>query len=329
MRRELVYSMKPPVNCLQPVRIATCLLLALVLVVGAPGTGWADDRPSPTTEPREAIITPPLAPADTDSRPARSLTFAVLGNCHPGSPAAYSPILYHLAVELGPQQVDFVLGTGNYIEGSLDETILRQQYQGLFYALQPLQLWRKIPVAFAPGQRDIWGSRLNAQLFSQYFGGCYYSFDRGPAHFLVLDTEVPGQQGRIMGDQWSWLLDDLHQAQGYRFLFVVMHRPLFPVASARGRSLDRYPSYRDSLHQLFAQYRVSAVFSGAESLYHYQERDGVKYFITGGAGAALDTTAPLRTYHHYLLVTCQQASFTVRLKPVLLENFKRLTQGGA
>lgn len=217
---------------------------------------------------------------------------------------------------LGQQRPDLVLGTGDYIEGSLDPTALERQYQWLFYALAPLQDWGQVPVAFAPGGREIKGSAANARLFARYFGGLYYSFDRGAAHFIVLNTEVPGQEQRIMGDQWWWLVSDLYQALGSRFIFVVMNRPLFPVASMRGQSLDRYPQYRDTLHRLFRDYRVSAVFAGAEALYDYQERDGVHYFITGGAGAPLDTTAPTPAYHHYLWVSCTERGFTVEVKPV-------------
>lgn len=115
-----------------------------------------------------------------------------------------------------------------------------------------------------------------------------------------------------MGEQWWWLVDDLYQALGARYIFVVLGRPLFPVAGGRGSSLDRYPQYRDALHNLLRDYRVSAVFCGGEALYDYQERDGVRYFITGGAGEELDETAgPARAFAHYLWVKCGERGFEV------------------
>jgi hypothetical protein len=248
--------------------------------------------------------------------PTARLSFAVLGGCRPGAAAGCSPVLQRLATELGESPVEMVLGTGDYVEGSSNQATLRNQYQWFFYALQPLQNQRTIPLALAPGAHEIGGSSLSGNLFTEYTGGLYYSFDRGAAHFIVLDTEVPGQEQRIMGDQWWWLVRDLYQALAAKYLFVVLNRPLFPVAAGRGESLDRYPPYRDALHKLFTDYRVSAVFAGSEALYNCETRDGVKYFITGAAGGVLDQTYPAGSFHHYLYVTCDDQGYLVQVKAV-------------
>lgn len=319
-------------------------VLALILGTALLGAalGWlpalaAEDTPSPVASPSgtgsiiEAPATPPSTapppapvatpapetpapaplPSPTLAPPTTSLSFGVLGGCRPGATGPVSPVLQRIAEELGRRQPEVVIGTGDYVEGSPDPATLERQYQWLFYALQPLQSSRIVPIAFAPGGHDV-RSSANARLFSSYFGGTYHSFDRWTAHFIVLDTEIPGQEQRIMGDQWWWLVRDLYQALGTRYIFVVTGRPLFPVAGGRGSSLDRYPRCREALHALLRDYHVSAVFSGGEGLYDYQEREGVRYFITGGAGGALDETAgPGRAFSHYLWVRCAEGGFQV------------------
>ncbi len=274
----------------------------------------APTLPPPTAQPRPPTETP-VQPG-TPTTPVTSLALGVLGGCRPGPGAPVSPVLQRLAVDLGRRQPEIVIGTGDYIEGSQNPATLEQQYQWLFYALQPLQALRTVPVAFAPGSHDI-RSSANARAFASHFGGTYHSFDRWQAHFIILDTEIPGQEQRITGDQWWWLVSDLYQALGVKYIFVVTGRPLFPVAGGRGSSLDRYPRCRDALHALLRDYHVSAVFSGGEGLYDYQEREGVKYFITGGAGGVLDETAgPGRAFSHYLWVRCAERGFQVEAVPV-------------
>ena len=293
------------------------LLLVSALLLGGLGSALpvqaAPDVPPPTVPPVEAVIQPPPTPPPTGrTAPAATplaitppaatppptpapggpdFSFAVLGGCYPTEPRPVSPVLQRVADDLGQRAPEVVLGTGNYVAGSLDPAVLERQYQWLFWALRPLQATRVVPVAFAPGPRDA-RSGAAARLFASHFGGLYYSFDRALAHFIVLDTEIPGQEQQITGDQWWWLVSDLYQALGSRYIFVVMGRPLYPVAGGRSTSMDRYPRFRDSLHALFRDCRVSAVFCGGEALYDYQERDGVKYFTTGGAGDELDETAP-------------------------------------
>jgi hypothetical protein len=319
--------------------LVVAVLICCALLGGALARA-AQDLPPPTIPPSGAIIEAPATPPTTTGpRPpsttpapgappgetspssggvaaATGLTFGVLGGARPGEEVAVSPVLQRIALDLGERAPEVVLGTGDYVAGSLDPATLERQYQWLFYALQPLQARRVVPVAFAPGPHDIRGSSANARAFAAHFGGLYYSFDRWAAHFIILDTEIPGQEQRIMGDQWWWLVGDLYQALGARYLFVALGRPLFPVASGRGSSLDRYPQYRDALHNLLRDYRVSAVFCGGEGLYDYQERDGVRYFITGGAGDQLDETAgPARAFPHYLWVRCSDEGFQVEAVP--------------
>lgn len=246
---------------------------------------------------------------------ASPFRFAVFGDSRPGN-REYSPILQAIATEIGTLGVPFVLGTGDYIEGSSNQTTVRRQWEGFFTALAPLQAQQATPVALATGNHDIRGIRRNAEIFLEHFKRLYFSFDYEGCHFIILDTEGLGQEGRITGTQLQWLKQDLAAKADAKFTFVALHRPLFPVALHVGSSLDQYPKERDALHTLFVQQGVDAVFAGHEHLYNYQKRDGVLYFITGGAGAPLYATPDRGGFHHYLLVTVSEDTFTVEVRRV-------------
>ena len=250
------------------------------------------------------------------------LTFAVFGDCRPGLNYERLDITRRIMRGIARRNPAFVIGTGDYIEGSTDQQVVRAQYARFFEALMPLKLGGllhpedNIPVALATGNHDIRGSAANAEIFEDYFGGRQYSFDRANCHFIILDSEIPGQQGCIKGRQWQWLLKDIQAAQDAGFIFVALHRPLFPVDGHRGSSMDVDVPLRDRLHALFVKYRVSAVFVGHEHLYNHSRRDGVDYFITAGAGAPLYASPQNGGYYHHLVVTVTASDYQVEVIPL-------------
>lgn len=128
----------------------------------------------------------------------------------------------------------------------------------------------------------------------------YYSFDLMNSHFIILDTEIPGQKGGIVGEQLDWLRQDLQRiaASPPRYLFVFTHRPLFPQGHHRGHDLINAVE----LHQLFVQYGVDAVFAGHEHQYYLYQKDTIPYVITGGGGAPTHDDGMGESYHHFLRV---------------------------
>ncbi len=254
------------------------------------------------------------------------LTFAVFGDCRPGPNYERLNVTRHIMNEIAHRQPAFVIGTGDYIEGSTDPQTVRAQYARFFEALMPLKtrgLYQReedIPVALSTGNHDIRGSVANARIFDEYFGGRQYSFDRANCHFIILDSEIPGEEGRIKGKQWEWLMSDIAAAQDAGFIFVTLHRPLFPVDGHRGSSMDVDIPLRDRLHALFVKHQVSAVFMGHEHLYNHSRRDGVDYFITGGAGAPLYASPQDGGYYHYLVATVTNTDYQVNVHPVKVAN---------
>jgi hypothetical protein len=237
------------------------------------------------------------------------LTFCVWGDCRPGGDYNRYRVTTSIMRAIVLERPQFVLGLGDYIDGARGLEATRQQWLRFFSAIVPLQKPTPIPLALAIGNHD-----SGSALFGQYFGRRYFSFDAGAAHFIILDSEQPGQVGRIAGTQWEWLKQDLTAAANAQLIFVAVHQPLFPVSVHRGSSLDAYPPYRDRLHLLFVQHKVSAVFAAHEHMYHHQQRDGVHYFISAGAGAPLYAQPKAGGFYHYLVVKCTDNNYVVEVK---------------
>ncbi len=247
----------------------------------------------------------------------KTLTFAVFGDCRPAKAGApYLPVLSHIAAHIVADRPDFVIGTGDYILGSKDPKVVRRQYQDFFRAVSPLKAHGRPPVYWAAGNHDIQKTEANEAIYRQVFGKLYYSFDRGPCHFIILNTDSARESGRIAGAQLQWLQRDLQAHRSAEYKFICFHQPLYPVDGHMGSSLDAHPTERDALHQLFVRYRVTCCFMGHEHEFNQQMRDKVRYIITGGAGAPLYLPEKMGGFYHYLLVTVNPVGYHVQVKRV-------------
>lgn len=251
---------------------------------------------------------------------AAEFTFTVFGDSQPGPKWEGLDITRQLVLQMIQHNPAVVIGTGDYVDGSGDQTRLRGQYARFFEVLSPLRAdgggfaHPEIPVAFAPGNHDIRSSTRSEAIFKEYFGALYYSFDLNGSHFIILDSEQVGHEGRIESEQWQWLVADLQAAKDSAYIFVALHRPLFPIDGHIGSSMDVNVALRDRLHSLFVTHRVSAVFSGHEHLYNHHRRDEVDYFINGGGGGPLYVSRARGGFHHYVLVTVSEQGYRAEPK---------------
>ena len=94
-----------------------------------------------------------------------------------------------------------------------------------------------------------------------------------------------------------------------KHVFVVMHHPPFSISLHGGQA-----ELREAWTPLFERYEVSAVFSGHDHVYSRAERNGVRYFVSGGGGAPLyprksssskldaEATLAFERVNHYLRI---------------------------
>lgn len=158
----------------------------------------------------------------------------------------------------------------------------------------------------------------------------YYSFDYGPAHVVVIDTELGFQDTARRQVQVDWLTRDLATTlQPWKI--AVLHRSPYSAGGEHGSDL----LVQSTLEPIFAASGVSLVLSGHE---HDYERSlpqrqtagslGITYVVTGGGGAPLyparigPWTAASASVYHYVrgaIDACRLTFEAVRLDGVVFD----------
>lgn len=204
---------------------------------------------------------------------ARPVTFVVYGDTRNGQ--RQGEPLVALARSLSPS---LILYTGDLAVHGGDA----QGWQDFFAAEQPLLA--DVPLYPALGNHEIFHDP-EARRFREAFAlpddgrqRLYYSFRWGPLAFVVLDGNAP------TAAQTEWLRGALDAAEYAHaaHTFVLVHQPPLSVGTHCGASLEEAEWVR-----LFEEHRVSAVFAGHDHAYERMERNGVRYFVSGGGGAPL------------------------------------------
>ena len=242
------------------------------------------------------------APAPDDE--AATVRFAAFGDVGKQTSDQYAVLNHLLAVEF-----DFAIVTGDlaYDDGKPHE------YDENFFGVYR-NVMDRVPFFVASGNHEY--NTSDAGPFREAFalpenggpGGIerWYSFDWGPVHFAVLDTE------KLIDEQVEWLDHDL-RASDRTFRVAVAHRP--PYSSGKHGS-DH--GVRKTFGAVLAANAVDLVLLGHE--HHYERTvpiDGVVYVISGGGGRGTrtvgesDWTALADRVAHFVYITADSQSLTL------------------
>lgn len=177
------------------------------------------------------------------------------------------------------------------------------------------------------GNHDIRGN--GRETYTKLYGPEYYSFDFGNSHFTFLDSSPGWSQKQAISDkQYAWVERDLKKARGKR-IYVITHVPPEDPRSGTKpneiqhyidkakhgdsffeQKLDNYSEnsglnhgFQDSkeaerFENLMIEYKVATVYLSHIHSYFDYSKNGVRYIISGGAGAELLTK---NSYYHYLV----------------------------
>lgn len=218
----------------------------------------------------------PSEPASEDTQSAR---FIVLGDWGTGPNGIYTNKL--LSEEAKQRNFDAVLHIGDLAYDLNDnEGQVGDQWLNM---IEPIA--SAYPYMTLPGNHEVpnnfthYINRFSMPLNSANQGtGFFYSFDLGPAHIVMINTEGYFYYNNITGlTQYNWLVEDLNQANLYRnirpWLVVLTHHPVYC-------SLDWSESFKacgpdamllqDELEELFYTNAVDLVF---QAHVHNYERD--------------------------------------------------------
>lgn len=188
--------------------------------------------------------------------------FAIVSDSHVGArDSVYGEIIERIEAE----KIETIIHTGDAINspGSVRQW---KKFLELTGSGKTLHL--------APGNNDI-GDEKSIRTYLKFFPKMYYSFSEGDTLFLILNTELPGEDHRISGGQLAWLSEELRKP--FRYKFVFLHQSLYPIV--RLHALDLYEGPRDALHKVFVQNKVCLVVAGHDHAYRRIAKDGVTYVI--------------------------------------------------
>lgn len=229
---------------------------------------------------------------------AHAQRFVILGD-RTGSvqPGVYEQVWREIAAG----KPEFVVGVGDLIEG-LSDASAPGQWDEVARLHKP---YTAIPLYAAPGNHDIW-SDLSEQLFRKHTGrATHYSFDRGAAHFTVLDNS---RSEDFTDAALAFLEADLKANAAWPVKFIVSHRPSWVLnAALRNASFP--------LHKLARQYGVRYVIAGHIHQLLRLELEGIEYVSVQSAGGHLRASGQYKDgwFFGYTLVQVKDgaAQFTV------------------
>jgi len=182
-----------------------------------------------------------------------------------------------------PEFQSLVIVVGDLVQDGDSELDWNEQFFDPAYAgIQ--SLLRNLPYQSAMGNHEESG-----QLFMRYFpypyvAARYWSFDYGPAHFVVVDQYSDYSPGSA---QLDWIENDLATSTK-PWKFVYFHEPGWSA----GGGHENLVAVQDYIHPLCLEYGVRVVFAGHNHYYARADVDGVQHVTTGGGGAPIREPDP-------------------------------------
>lgn len=278
-----------------PVKNDTCFreyqMHSIVLRGLTPGTTYTYRVPGDTAAAGGCTFT-------TLPEGEHAFSFCVISDTQNRDNKAHRSIVEHLLAD----RPDILFNVGDLVSDGRNTG----DWEEFFRTQGPLL--RSVPCYPVLGNHE-----RDASLYFQFFTlpgrERYYSFNRGAAHFVVLDS--PGERmpddnqavtkadqdrfkersRRYWQQQMQWFKDDLAGHRNVKYVFVFLHFPIYSLMASRVASTNEF---RDRLGTVFQDDGVTAVFSGHDHHYHREVVGGV-HFVDGGVGggSARPINAPL------------------------------------
>jgi 3',5'-cyclic AMP phosphodiesterase CpdA len=216
------------------------------------------------------------------------LVFAVCGDSR-GNPGTYRQVLEAVMADGS----EFLVHTGDLVDKGTDAE---------WQIVPQIMLGFDLPFYPAPGNHDALDGALDGYLQHSRAPAAHYSLDRGTVHLALADSHLGG----ITADELAWLRDDLSTTDRPVKMVILHHPPFDPDGT------DHIMAFgNDEFMDLMVEQEVDYVFAGHIHAYAREERDGVVYVITGGAGAPLYRQGHPQAFYHYLRVTVQGEAVTI------------------
>lgn len=169
--------------------------------------------------------------------------------------------LYEIAVaKINRLNPDFVIITGDFVNDQHSESQICE------FKRITANLKSSIPVYYSPGNHDIGQvpDEVSLKKFERNYGSDRFTFRHKGSQFIgfnsvVIKAKLEEQEQK----QFNWLSKELKGCKNAQHIFLFTHYPFFnktidePTAYS---NIDK--EYRKKYLDLFAKYKVTAIFSG-------------------------------------------------------------------
>lgn len=242
---------------------------------------------------------PPLRPITRVAEPVlqseEAFDFVVTGDSRPTLPNSGFPHVTHrLFGELALLRPAFVLYTGDFMWGY---GATRQEMLNDIDRFRALADTTGVPLFNVPGNHEMQSDPESIRLLQEQGHDLYGSFSVGRYHFVALNTDEFCLEGRVAGQQLDWLGHDLEAHRDAQAIFVFMHRPMHSWFQGNFN-----PDDQETLHRMFTQHPVRAVFAAHDHFHHEEQHDGIRYMTVAGAGSPMYAQPTRGGYAHYVLI---------------------------
>lgn len=244
--------------------------------------------------------------------PSRPFSFVLYGDSRSNSQPHGEVVR---GIEATPS--DFLLGTGDVVVTGGDRSAWLE-----FFAIEQKLLSNRCLFS-AIGNHELTWPGKSRHVWNHYFaphrdesGPTWFTFRWGNTRFFLLDA-----MDDFQGPQAQWIRTELAKSDdepGLSHRFVVMHHA--PFSSGPHGPNKRF--LESGLMKEFVRHKVELVMGGHDHLYERAENDGLKYLISGGAGAPLykygqiaGSQSALSVYHFVEIRVDGDTVTTIARKP--------------
>jgi len=233
------------------------------------------------------------APAAT----AQNLKFFAYGDTR-SYPADHHIVAGKIINELNTDEEfqTFIISTGDLVhEGDYEDNWDNQFFNPAYPNI--ISMLSQLPYQACMGNHEGNGLLLQKYFPYPFVSGRYWSFDYGPAHFVVVDqytSYIPRSA------QLTWIENDL-ATTNKPWKFICLHEPGWTAGHNSSNS-----SVQNYIQPLCEQYNVPVVIGGHNHYYARAVVNDIHHITTGGGGAPLYTPDPSYPYvvtasqgHHF------------------------------
>jgi hypothetical protein len=210
-------------------------------------------------------------------KPGEAFRFVVMGDSR-SNPEVFAALLKLAA---GFPKFDFSVDNGDIVPGGMPE-----EYAFFYNQIKDVT-W---PFLVVEGNHELGPS--GGKLYEDLFGPTDYYFDHGGFRFVGLDNS----RGVVTPTQLQWLREALTTDLRKVVFFHV------PPAVIEKWAYHAFSSGAQELVDLLAEKKVERAYVGHIHGFGVADYKGVRYVLSGGAGAGLHEQIAPGNFHHIILV---------------------------